>query len=794
VLARFSLDGGDQRAHPGFGDSTVFHFTPAAFGLVLCQMPAPKTKQGRPPSANGAGPCAARGSWQERVRRPGFLCLCLGLVTLAVFLPVAWQGFVNYDDSDYLTENRHVQGGLKLGNLFWAFTTGHASNWHPLTWLSHMLDCQLFALWAGGHHLVSVGFHIANALLLFLLLRRMTGALWRSYLVAALFALHPLHVESVAWASERKDVLSTLFFLLTLWAYLSYRGRSVVSSQWSVVSSSRTMAPGPLTTDYGPRTTGSRLRCYLLALGFFALGLMSKPMLVTLPFVLLLLDYWPLRRFELESPEFKVPSQAAAKTQRARATATEYGSRTTHHAPRFTFHVSRLPALLLEKVPFFLLAVSSSVVTFHVQRKGGAVSTVLTLGERIANALVSYARYMGKMFWPKNLSILYPHPGHWPTWQVIASGALVVAITVAILLLARKRPYLAVGWLWFCGTLIPTIGLVQVGIQSMADRYSYIPLIGLFMMLAWGLDELIPERPWRDKALALGAGAALAACALLTERQIHFWSDSEALFGHAVQVTPNNYLAYNNLGFYLNGKGRTAEAMDNYRKALEINPAYEDALNNLGYAYAGQKKFAEAVPLYEAALRVRPKHAEVHNNLGNSLSELGRIDEAIEHYRIALQENPEHADAHNNLGIALAMKGKLDEAMPHFYAAIRYKPDYASAHSNLGNALAVQHKLDEAIVEYKAALRLKPEDAQAHNNLGNALAEQGKVEEAIANYQAALRLNADNPEAHFNLALALLRQGHRQDAVGHLNDALRLKPDYVEARRQLQALGAPAGK
>ena len=729
-------------------------------------MPAAGTKRAKTPSATSAESGAGGIGWQAALRQPGVLGLGLALVTLAVFLPLAWQGFVNYDDSDYVTENAHVKGGLRWAGIVWAFTSGHASNWHPLTWLSHMMDYQLFGLWGGGHHLVSVGLHIANTLLLLLLLRRMTGALWRSAVVAGLFALHPLHVESVVWASERKDVLSAFFFMLTLLAYVRYAEVRRPKAEGGGLES------GVLGPESGRGDAGGApraLRFYALALVCFALGLMSKPMLVTLPFVLLLLDYWPLQRLSASS---------------------------RHHSNTPSLHSVRAGAvrLVLEKVPFFLLAAASSVVTFLVQRRGGAVSTSLTVAERIANALVSYVRYIGKTLWPENLSVLYPHPGHWPVWQVIASGALLLTITAAALLLGRKKPYLAVGWLWFCGMLVPVIGLVQVGVQSMADRYTYLPLIGLFIMLVWGLCELIPrERPWRFKALAVVGGLSLAVCGALTEHQIRFWRNSEALFTHAVQVTRNNYLAYNNLGFYLNGQGRTAEAMENYRMSLKINPAYEDALNNLGYALAAQKKFLEAIPLYEAALRSRPNHAEVHNNLGNALSEVGRIDEAIQHYLIALREKPTYADAHNNLGIALAMKGKLDEAIPHFRAAIRYKPDYASAHSNLGNAFAVQHKLAEAIEEYQTALRLKPEDPQAHNNLGNALSEQGKLEEAMKHYREALQLNADNPEAHFNLAIALLRQGQREEAVAHLKEALRLKPDYSQAQQQLNALaGRPA--
>jgi protein O-mannosyl-transferase len=732
-------------------------------------MPAARSERAKPSLASGADSSVAHASLQDWLRRPGFFCLFLALTTLAVYLPTAWNDFVNYDDSDYVTENTHVKSGLTWQTVVWAFRSGHASNWHPLTWLSHALDCQMFGMNPGAMHLVSAGFHAANTVLLFLVLRALTGALWRSALVAALFGLHPLHVESVAWVSERKDVLSGLFFLLTIWAYGRYAGKSAVSNQWSVISKDRT-------TFHVSRFTFRASLFYLLSLAFFALGLMSKPMLVTTPFVLLLLDYWPLRR--MQSAEWRM------QDARFRSSSALF------------IHQSSF--ILLEKLPFFALSAVSSIVTFRVQRAGGAVSTALTVGERIANAAVSYGRYIRKMFWPDDLSVLYPHPGHWPLWQVLVCTALLVGTSGGIAMLGRRRPYLVTGWLWFLGTMVPVIGLVQVGIQSMADRYTYVPLIGLFIMVVWGLGDLVAERlpqALEARILAISAAVALAACAALTVRQVQFWKDSEALFKRAVQVTSNNYLAYNNLGFYYSGKGRKAEAVEQYRLSLKINPAYEDALNNLGYALAGERKFAEAIPLYEAALGVRPKHAEVNNNLGNALSEIGRIDEAIQHYLIALHENPEYADAHNNLGIALAMKGKLDEAIPHFQAAIRYKPNYASAHSNLGNALAAQHKLGEAIKEYQESLRLKPDDAQAHNNLGNALMEQGRVGEAVREYGEALRLNPDNnPEAHYNLALALSRQGQRQEAIKHLAEALRAKPDYAEAKRQLELLTAPAAR
>ncbi|HTL57006.1 MAG TPA: tetratricopeptide repeat protein [Candidatus Limnocylindrales bacterium] len=691
----------------------------------------------------------------EKWLAPSRISLLLILATLAIYWLAALNDFVNYDDPDYVTSNNHVQGGFRWRNIVWAFTSGDASNWHPLTWLSHMIDWQLFGNRPGAHHLTSVIFHIANTVLLFLVLREMTGAHWRSAFVAALFALHPLHVESVAWISERKDVLSTLFFILTLGAYTRYVRCHTRNSPKA------SPAPGvlgmPCSTFY-----------YCAALLLFALGLMSKPMLVTVPALLLLLDYWPLNRLSRKAGEEVGRIRFLNKSESPYALSYSYA--------------------ILEKIPFFILTVVSCVITFLVQRKGGAVSASISLLERVANAFVSYARYLGKMFWPVDLSVLYPHPGHWPAWQVTAAVILVLGITVIVTVLARSRPYLAVGWFWFVGSLIPVIGLIQVGIQSMADRYTYIPMIGLCIGLVWGVCELVPVSPARGHLFALTGGLSLLACAGLTARQIFFWHDSESLFQRAVTVTSRNYLAYNNLGFYLANHGKSDDALVNYRKALEINPLYEDALNNIGYALAGAKKPMEAIPYYEAALRVRPKHVEVHNNLGNALSEIGQIPAAIEHYRFVLNEKPEHADAHNNIGIALAMQGHLDEAIEHFRAAIHFKPNYASAHSNLGNAFAAQRKFNEAIAEYQESLRLNPSDAQAHNNLGNVLAEQNRLDEAIQHYSEALRLNEDNPEAQFNLGMAFARLGKPDEAAAHYRQALRLKPNYPAARQQLESL------
>jgi len=720
-------------------------------------MIAPKNK----PPAREADPAArdASGPGSKRPRiatwlLPGLLCLLLALSTFAIYLGVAGNDFINYDDQDYVAENMHVRSGLGWKNVEWAFKTGHSSNWHPLTWISHMADCQMFGMQPGRMHLVSVGFHAANVVLLFLVLRGMTGAVWRSLMVAALFALHPLHVESVAWVSERKDVLSAFFFLLTIGAYARYaRDRSRAENPGQAAS--------PAGSSPVPVTQWSVF--YLLSVLFFLLGLLSKPMLVTTPFVLLLIDYWPMRRFGIPG----AGSQSGAVLR-----------------------------VLREKIPFFALSAVSSIITFQAQKKGGAVSTVLSMGDRAANALVSYARYIRKMFWPDDLAVFYPHPGHWPWWAVVVCAAFLLVISAVVLISGRRRPYLMMGWLWFIGMLIPVIGLVQVGLQSMADRYAYLPSIGLLIMVVWGASDLLAQRlppAWRSGALAAGGAAALVACENLTGRQIEFWRNSQTLFQHTIEVTPDNYLAHNYLGFWFFGKGRLAEALEQYHLALKINPGYEDALDNLGNALASQGKLDEAIPLYEAALRTRPNQAELHNNFGNALARIGKIDEAIPHYLVALAQNPEYADAHNNLGIALAMQGEEDEAISHFHDAIRYKPDYASAHSNLGNALSARHRLDEAITEFRESLRLKPDDARAHNNLGNALFKQGRMEEAVGHYREALRLSPDNnPEAHYNLGLSLARLGRRDDARGHFAEALRLKPDYTDAAHQIELLENPS--
>jgi len=537
------------------------------------------------------------------------ICMFLIVATASVYGKVLSNDFVYYDDNVYVTENYHVQAGLSAEGLVWAFTSFHASNWHPLTWLSHMVDCELYGVKPKGHHLTNLLFHIVNSLLLFLLLSRVTGTLWRSAFVAALFALHPLHVESVAWIAERKDVMSTLFLMLTMLAYVRYVER-----------------PG--------------LVRYVLVLLSFALGLMAKPMLVTLPFVLLLMDYWPLRRFRFQE------SGDDSKPKR-------------DESPNTGFQGFPIHRLALEKVPLLVVSAASSVVTFLAQQSGGSVVALVSfpLKARVANALVSYAGYIGKMILPHKLAVLYPHPEAVPTWKTIGACVLLLCLSGLAIRAGRRRPYLPVGWLWFLGTLVPVIGLVQVGSQAMADRYTYVPLIGLFIIVAWGVPDLLKGWSCRRIVLTVSTGMLLLGFMLYTPTQVSNWKNSTALFKHALHVNPNNYVAHNNLGNALAEQGKLDRAISHYSKALRIKPDYAKAHNNLGSALAKQGKLEEAIYYLAQALRVRPDYLEAHYNLGSALARQGKLHEAIGHFSEALRIRPDYADARRNLNIVLQKMG-----------------------------------------------------------------------------------------------------------------------------------------
>ena len=647
------------------------------------------------------------------------VCLLLLVVTVAAYGQVVKHDFVSLDDDIYVTDNYPVRAGLTSAGIVWAFSFTDSPYWHPLTWLSHMLDCQLYGVSPSMHHLTNVVLHLANSLLLFLVLYQMTGALWRSCFVAALFALHPLNVESVAWVTERKNLLSTFFWLLTMVFYVRYSKK-----------------PG--------------LARYLLVVFIFTLGLMAKPMLVTLPFALLLLDYWPLGRFPFQQVDSDTRREAA-------------------HATIPTFQRTTSVSLVLEKVPLLILSVlSSSLTSLSVQRSGILISTTLVpMKLRIANAIVSYARYIGKLIWPLDLAVFYPYPSTVPLWQSVGAGLLLAGISFLVIRAWRKLPYLCIGWFWYLGTLIPAIGLVQAGQwPAMADRFTYVPAIGLFVMLAWSIPHLLTKWRYRNTGFVLAAGALLAALLLLTWTQLHRWSNTITLFEHTLKVTVNNYLAHNNLGNALARQGKLKQAKDHYVKALRINPTFPRAHNNLANALARQGKSEEAIAHYTKALEIKPNFPKAHNNLGNVWARQGKNQEAIVHYSKALQLKPDFAGAHNNLGNILEGQGKINEAVFHFARALELKPDFAEAHFNLGNARARQGKMDQAQAHFIRALELKPTFAEAHNSLGVILARKGRLAEAVDQFREALRLKPDFRQARVNLEIATREMGKGVEDFG----------------------------
>jgi protein O-mannosyl-transferase len=645
----------------------------------------------------------------------------LAIAILVAYLPVKTYDFVNFDDPDYVSGNAHVRQGITPGGIEWALTSTESANWFPVTRLSHMLDVEMFGLDAGWHHLVNVLLHAIATLLLFAFLNRTTHARWPSAMVALLFALHPLHVESVAWIAERKDTLAALFWFLTLWAYVRYVEK-----------------PG--------------IGRYLPVLGSFVLGLMSKPMIVTLPFVLLLIDVWPLRR-------------------------------------RFA---------LREKIPFFALSAASAIVTYLAQAGSGAVDALpIPLAMRVENALISYCIYIAKMFWPTGLAVFYPYQLDIPAWQAAGAALAILGISALTLRAFKTHSYLAVGWFWYLGTLVPVIGLIQVGAQARADRYTYVPMVGLSIMLAWGLADVAHRWPRSKNVVVPLAAAACVVCAILTSLQVQYWRDSASLFQHALDSTERNDIAHHNLGaFLMTIPGRQSEAVEHLEASLKIRPDSAKAHTDLGTALSSfPDRLPDAVAQYEASLRIAPGLAITHNNLGNTLSKLDKLPEAIGEYRAALRIDPAYAEAHNNLGSALARSGRSSEAMGEFQKALRLKPDYAEARQNLnagqnpmapaeseynaGLVLAKEGRSQEAVAHFEAALRLQPAYPEAENNLGVVLAGvPGREPEAIRHFKAALRLRPDYVDAHVNIAVALSGiPGRLPEAIRHLREAQRIKPD-----------------
>ena len=650
--------------------------------------------------------------------------------TFWVYAPVRQHDFVTIDDPGYLTLNPHVTAGLSAAGVAWAFTTGHMANWHPITWVSHMLDAELFGMRPGAHHLVSVVIHAANTILLFALLRRMTGATGRSAVVAALFAVHPLHVESVAWLSERKDVLSTFFWLLTMWLYVGY-----------------VRQPGWMR--------------YAGVLIVFAIGLMAKPMLVTLPLVLLLMDYWPLGRV----PDLKVrPPDGAQPDLKVRPT---YGT--------------RRPAWMLirEKLPMLALVLASSVITLIVQREGGAVASLgrLPLLTRFSNAFVSYFTYLGKTFWPVDLAVFYPYDRTLTIGLGLAALAGLIGLTVVVLRAARARPYLAVGWLWYLGTLVPVIGFVQVGTQAVADRYTYVPLIGIFLLIAWGVPDLLSRLPGRRVVLAAATVALIAGCSMMARAQVRTWRDGQTLWEHALDATTGNYLAHSLLGGLLGERGRHQEALVHLREAVRLDPAYPDARLNLGISLVSLGKVEEGIAEYRAAIRLKPTMASAHLSLGLALASQQKHDEALTAFQTALALDPNLADAHRGLAMALSRQGRNADAERHYAEAVRLNPDAADAQRKLGKARFEEGKAPEAIAAYREAIRLKPGFAEAHSDLGFALMATGQPDAAAIHFGEAIRLQPDlvDPRLHFGFMLAAT--GRFAEALVHFTEAVRLSPE-----------------
>jgi protein O-mannosyl-transferase len=610
------------------------------------------------------------------VTRTLWIYLLLSAAILAVYAQVYRFEFVNFDDPEYVGGNNHVRAGLTLAGAVWAFTSTAAANWFPLTWISHMAAFQLFGMNPGCHHLLNVIIHLGASLLLFAALHRITAAIWRSAFVAFLFALHPLHVESVAWIAERKDVLCAFFWFLTLWCYVRY-------------------AEQP-----------SRRR-YALVLLAFCGGLMSKSMIVTLPFVLLLLDCWPLRR-------------------------------------------QRNAALLWEKLPLAALSIALSVLTFVSQRQGNAVRSLesLPFTERVANAVWTYFLYVWRTIWPAGLAVYYPYSHHRPAWQVGTAALLLAGFTWWILRRWRMQPYLTTGWLWYLGTLAPVIGLVQVGGQSSADRYTYVPSVGLAIMLSWGAAHLLKRR---RPVLVVAAGTIAVIWVALTWVQIGYWSNSGTLFQHAVDVTQGNFVAQNNLANYYLTAQRLPDARGPVMEALRLNSNYPEAHINLATILRLNGQSAESEREYQTALRLQPANPDGHAGYGALLVREGRWRDAIREFSEVIQLRPESAEGHYNLGRVLGTLGQADQALAEFAKAVQLRPDYADAHHSLGLLLAGRGRMDEAVSEFGAEARLRPSDVSVHNNLAMMLAGAGHVDAAIAEYRRVLRLKPDDPVARRGL-------------------------------------------
>ena len=640
------------------------------------------------------------------------ICLLPVVLTLVFYLRVANYEFVNYDDLAYVGENKNILPGLTFDGIKYAFTTNWTANWHPLTWLSLMLDCQVSENTARMCHLTNLFFHLANTLLMFIVFYSMTSCPWRSAMVAALFALHPLHVDSVAWVSARKDVLSTFFWLLTMGAYVHYTHQRSVSR-------------------------------YILIVLPFVLGLMAKPMLVTLPCVLLLMDYWPLKNKNV-SVKF----------------------------------------LILEKLPLFTLTALSSVVTFFVQRSVGVVKSLesLDIHSRFANATVSYMLYIYKMIWPVKLAVFYPHPINIPVIQEIIAFALLLIITILVIWLGRKYRYLLVGWLWFLGTMIPVIGLIQVGIQQLADRYTYVPLTGLFIMITWTMWDLLAKKYFGKVLLAIASSSILVILSVFTWFQVSVWQNNETLYRHALKVTQKNYLAHNNLAVYLNQLERKDEAIYHWQKAVKIRPAYKEAVSGLGPKLIERGKLDQAVSMYQCYLQSVKSDPGAYKNLADAYFKKNNFDLALKYYQKALDLNLATPGLFNNYASTLYKKQKVEPALQYYNKALNLDPDYKAAHNSIAVVYYYQGNYKQAAKHYKRATELEPTKPLTWNNYGAVLLKLNQLDSALPCFEQALKLNPDYIDGRINLAATLLALKKNDAAVKQYKAILKIDPNNKLAK------------
>ena len=682
--------------------------------------------------------------------------LLLTAATIIAFWQVSQCDFITYDDPLYVTKNTHIMNGVTVDSVRWAFTSVYFNLWLPLTMISHMVDVQLFGLNPHGHHMISLLFHIANTLLLFFVFHRMTKAPWKSAFVAALFAIHPLHVDSVAWVSERKDVLSTFFWMLTMTAYVSYGERP-------------------------------RLKTYMAALAFFIMGLMAKPMLVTLPFVMVLLDYWPLQRFGQKkvAPDVRAEldeSIFANKQKGEKPPLQNIGKDTRPAVHKYGWAGVR--SLLIEKIPFFALIPLFSVLTYI---GAGEAVKHYPMKVRISNAFVSYFIYIGKMIWPANLALFYPHPGLWPLWQAAGAALLLGAVTAIVIMTAKRFQYLALGWLWFVGTLVPVTGIVPIGGHGRADRYTYVPLIGLFIMIAWGIPELLKKWRYCKETLFASSALILPFLLIVTWTQVGYWRNSITLYDHALKVTSPSNIILCSRGLAHDELGNHRQAISDFDRAIEISPEYADAYNYRGTAYGKLGNLSQAIADYDRAVEINPEYAEAYNNRGAVYGILRNNTQAISDYDRAIGIDPEFALAYINRGTAYRELGNHKQAISDFDRAIEINPKYARVYYNRGIAYDILGNNRQAIADFDRAIVIDPEYADAYNNRGVAYGKLGNPKQAISDFDRAIKIDHGYAKAYYNRGVVYGILRNERQAIEDLQKAARL--DSEDAKNYLRSHG-----